>query len=83
MDLKLFYYRVTKCSLKTYLEPCQIFLMELFAKMSNGFELWTILGKAQSYMFDRILNVVRCAIRYHVYNFKKVKNTHGGSLQLY
>ena len=30
----------------------------------------------------RVLNVVRCAIWYHLYNLKNVKNTHGGLLIL-
>ena len=29
-----------------------------------------------------ILNVVRCAIYYHLYNLKNMKNTHGGLLIL-
>ena len=32
--------------------------------------------------FLQLLYVVRCAIWYHLYNFKKVKNTHGGVLTL-
>ena len=31
---------------------------------------------------QQILNVMRCAIWYHLYNLKNVKNTHGGVLIL-
>ena len=31
---------------------------------------------------ENVLNVVHCAIWYHLYNLKNVKNTHGGVLIL-
>ena len=33
-------------------------------------------------MFDRILNVMRCGIWYHLHNLKNVKNVHGRVLIL-
>ena len=37
----------TACNrtLGTYLEPCQIYKMDYFAKIVKGYNLWTILGK--------------------------------------
>ena len=32
--------------------------------------------------FLRVVNVMRCAIWYHLYNLKNVKSTHGGALLL-
>ena len=36
----------------------------------------------KSSMFDRIPNVMRCVIWYHLYNLRNVKNTHGWVLIL-
>ena len=43
--------------IKTYLEPCQTFKMERFAKIVNSLKLLTIFEKAPSLVFDRVLNM--------------------------
>ena len=48
------------------------------AKDKHAGKLGSVVEDLKLNLLDDETNVMRCAIWYHLYNFKNVKNTHGG-----
>ena len=56
---------------KKYVLSCYNPIFEISSDLSNNTKFYFGFGKSHIY-------VIRCAIWYHLYNFRKCKNSHGG-----
>ena len=59
----------------------KVCLIRIFSWMENGLYTWVTVLKVGE-CIPWYLYVMRCAIWYHLYHLKNVKNTHGGGLIL-
>ena len=77
-------FRIAFCSTPTFAEhhPTITSTTKYETPIHNSVKCYSSYKKMTQCFSSQWKNVMRCAIWYHLYNFKNVKNTHGGVLIL-